>query len=213
MKWLQAWNKRGTNGIQHQLLENLTKYYLCFPVELNRAGKSNLNHCMIYPHRITRAILVVVMLLFMIGYDQVSKQMVRKRITPNEQITVIRNVMMLTRVENTGAFLSMGDQLPRPLYHILMVLLPLLVLGYLVYYLLWHERLSISLFVGYCLIAGGGFGNIIDRIVHGSVTDFMYFNFGLFHTGIVNFADIFITAGFAVLLIEVIFVKKQSSTQ
>jgi signal peptidase II len=147
----------------------------------------------------------------MIGCDQLSKQIVRQRIAPNEQITVIRNVMSLTRVENTGAFLSLGDRIPRPLYKILMIILPLLVLGYLVYYLIWHEKLSSLLLAGYCLIAGGGFGNIIDRIIHGSVTDFMYFNFGLFHTGIVNLADIFITAGFAVLVVELAIVKRKST--
>jgi signal peptidase II len=39
-------------------------------------------------------------------------------------------------------------------------------------------------------------GNIYDRILYGSVTDFISFDFVLFHTGIVNIADISVTAGF-----------------
>lgn len=52
------------------------------------------------------------------------------------------------------------------------------------------------------MIIGGGLGNINDRIIYGSVTDFLYFDFVLFHTGIVNMADISLTIGFFILIYE-----------
>ena len=62
-----------------------------------------------------------------------------------------------------------------------------------------HSKLFI---LGLCLVVGGGFGNIIDRILYSSVTDFLHFNFVIFQTGIVNMADISVTAGFFILIYE-----------
>ena len=49
--------------------------------------------------------------------------------------------------------------------------------------------------IGLCSVAGGGIGNIFDRVMYGSVTDFLYVRVGIFQTGIFNFADVSITAG------------------
>jgi signal peptidase II len=161
--------------------------------------------------RIFRIGMLLAMILLMLGADQASKYMVRQRVAPDQQITVIKNVVLLTRVENTGAFLSMGDNIPRPVYKVIMILVPLAVLIFLIGYLIKTTAISGLSFAGMCLIAGGGLGNIIDRILYGSVTDFLFFNFGLFHTGIVNVADIILTAGFFVLIIEAIFFRKKEN--
>jgi len=38
------------------------------------------------------------------------------------------------------------------------------------------------------LLIGGGIGNVYDCILFGSVTDFLHLDFGIFRTGIFNFA-------------------------
>jgi len=65
------------------------------------------------------------------------------------------------------------------------------------------------LIISISLIIGGGIGNIIDRILYGSVTDFLFFDFVIFHTGIVNMADIAVTTGFFMLLLDA-FLSKTS---
>ena len=152
--------------------------------------------------KIIRNILILAFLFANIGCDQISKSIVRQRIEYGQQISLIDNFVTLTKVENTGAFLSLGDSLPRFFYKLIMIVLPLIVLVYVLYYLLNSNNLSNLLILGMCLIIGGGFGNIYDRIMYSSVTDFMRFNFVLFHTGIVNIADISVTAGFFILLYE-----------
>jgi len=117
-------------------------------------------------------------------------------------------MVTLTKVENTGAFLSLGNKMPRIISIIVMVLLPLLVIGYALFYLFKNRDLPGLFTVGICLILGGGIGNIYDRILYGSVTDFLYFDFFIFHTGIVNVADISVTAGFFILLYELIINKR-----
>jgi len=153
-------------------------------------------------NKITRNILILILLIANVGCDQISKSIVRQRINQGEQINVIDHFVVLTKVENTGAFLSMGDSLPRLLYKFLMIVLPSIVLLYALYYLFTENNLSNLLTLGFCLIIGGGFGNIYDRILYNSVTDFLQFDFVIFHTGIVNIADISLTTGFFILMYE-----------
>jgi signal peptidase II len=157
-----------------------------------------------------RNILILIIVVATIGCDQISKYIVREKLEYNVQSSLVGNIVTLTRVENTGAFLSLGDHLPRFVYKFLMIILPLLVLGYGLYYLLTNDSLSKLLIIGIALIVGGGLGNIIDRILYGSVTDFLYFDFGLFHTGVVNLADITLTTGFFILMYEFLITKRHS---
>jgi signal peptidase II len=159
--------------------------------------------------KVIRNLLVLILLAGNVGCDQVSKSIVRQRIDSNERISLIDNFVTLTKVENTGAFLSLGHYLPRALYKILMIILPLIVLGYSLWYLLTRNSLPKLLTFGISLIAGGGIGNICDRIIYGSVTDFLQFDFVIFHTGIVNLADISIMAGFFILIYE-LWIKKSN---
>ena len=50
-----------------------------------------------------------------IGCDQISKNIVRQKIAYNEQVSLVNDYLTLTKVENEGAFLSVGHSLPPPL--------------------------------------------------------------------------------------------------
>jgi len=147
-----------------------------------------------------RILLILIFLATNVGCDQISKHIVRHTIEYNHTTSIIGNFLTITKVENTGAFLSLGNRLPRILYKILMIIVPLIVLVYGLYYLLTNNNLSKLLIFGICLIIGGGLGNVYDRIIYGSVTDFLHFDFVLFHTGIVNLADISLTMGFFLIM-------------
>lgn len=161
-------------------------------------------------NKVLRALLIVVILISTFSIDQVTKRIVRQQIEYGERINVIGDYLILTKVENTGAFLGMGDSIPRPLYKVLMILIPLLVIGYTIFYLIKREDLSTWLVIGISLILGGGLGNIYDRILYGSVTDFLYFDFIIFHTGVVNMADIFVTTGFFLVLFAIYINRKKA---
>jgi signal peptidase II len=153
-------------------------------------------------NRIFRNLLILILLATNVGCDQISKSIVRQKIAYNEEISLIKDFVTLTKVENTGAFLGLGNQMPRIAYKILMIILPLIVIGFALYYLFKKQTLPNLFILGIGLIAGGGLGNIYDRIIYGSVTDFLHFDFGLFQTGIVNLADISVTAGCFILIYE-----------
>ena len=152
--------------------------------------------------QILRALLIVTMLSSNIGCDQISKSIVRQRINYNEQIGLMNNYVTLTRIENTGAFLSLGNSLPQPIRVLLLTILPLCVLGLTLIYLLTKRNLSNLTIVGICFVVGGGFGNIYDRIIYGSVTDFLHIDFLIFQTGIFNMADVSIVTGIFILLLN-----------
>jgi signal peptidase II len=155
-----------------------------------------------------RILFILMILVFTISCDQISKHIVRQKVEYNAQINVVGNYVILTKVENTGAFLGLGAAIPRPLYKLSMIILPLIAVGCALFYLI-KKDLSKYLIVAISLIIGGGLGNIYDRILYGSVTDFLYFDFVIFHTGIVNMADIFVTLGFFMIIPELFFSRKE----
>ena len=55
---------------------------------------------------------------------------------------------------------------------------------------------------------GGAIGNFYDRLIYKAVPDFIDFHLESFHWFTFNVADIFITIGVILFLIEEIFIKK-----
>jgi len=149
--------------------------------------------------KVFRILLSILIIISSINCDRISKNIVRQNIEYKAQINILSKYVILTKVENSGAFLGLGDSISRPVYKLLMIFIPLIIIGYALFYLIKKDSLSIFLIAGISFIIGGGLGNIFDRILYGSVTDFLYFDFILFHTGIVNMADIFITIGFFII--------------
>ncbi len=146
---------------------------------------------------------LLLIISFNFGCDQVSKIMVREEIGSHDQYKFLFDRLTLLKVENFGAFLSFGDQLPDTVKYILLSVLPLMVLGYGLYYLFVDPRPKSLYQIGLCCVIGGGFGNLYDRMVYGSVTDFLHIDFELFQTGIFNLADMSISGGMLMILLAV----------
>ena len=89
-----------------------------------------------------------------------------------------------------------------PIKILLLTILPLIVLGLAFIYLLTKKNLSNLTIIGICFIVGGGVGNIYDRVIYGSVTDFLHIDFVIFQTGIFNMADVSIMTGTLLVLFE-----------
>ncbi|QDW27847.1 signal peptidase II [Pedobacter sp. KBS0701] len=146
--------------------------------------------------------ILLLLLTLNFGCDQISKKIVRNEISEYEHISIIKDHFTLMKVENSGAFLSLGDNMPYIFRLIILTGLPLLFLGYGLYFLFAKRNLQMTMQIALCFLIGGGIGNLYDRIVHGSVTDFMHIDFYLFQTGVFNFADISIMIGVGILLFQ-----------
>ena len=159
--------------------------------------------------KIFRHLLVFVVLIANISCDQMSKSLVREKMFHQEEIPVISSYLKLIKVENTGAFLSLGNTIPQPFKSIILSFLPLLFLVIAAVYVILKKSLSLSRVIAISFVVGGGIGNIYDRLVHGSVTDFLHIDLGIIQTGIFNMADVSIMVGMTMLLIESFIVKNK----
>jgi signal peptidase II len=155
-----------------------------------------------------RALVVLVILAVNVGCDQVTKSMMRRHITVFDHYSFFNGHVTLLNVENTGAFLSLGDNLPNPFRFILLTMLPVLALLAGLSYVIAKKNITKLSLVGIVFVIGGGMGNIYDRIVHGSVTDFMHLRFGVFQTGVFNAADVSIMIGAGLVLLDTLINKK-----
>jgi signal peptidase II len=149
--------------------------------------------------------LLISILMFsgLIVLDQVTKEMARQYLRDKDTLIYFHDTFRLVYVENTGAFLGMGSGIPRTLSYIIFIIVPLIfLLSFGVYVILKRNHLNNLALYCFILILAGGTGNLIDRIIHDMhVSDFMNFGIGNLRTGILNFADFYITLGIFLILI------------
>lgn len=156
--------------------------------------------------------IALIVILSNISCDQITKEQAREHISEQEIINVIEDNFVLTKVENTGAALSLGENLSPNVKVLLLQLLPLLILILMFIYIIREQKISPSHVLALSFIIGGGVGNIYDRILYGSVTDFMYLELGSVHTGIFNMADVSVVVGFSLLLIPLLITETKKIT-
>ncbi len=65
------------------------------------------------------------------------------------------------------------------------------------------------LVVGIGLIIGGAVGNIVDRLRHGAVADFLDFHIGVYHWPAFNVADAAISVGLVALVIDSLLIRRE----
>ena len=151
-------------------------------------------------------------MIFNIGLDQISKGIVREQVVPGSRTELIGSQLQLMNVENSGAFLSLGSDSNPTVKLIFLLILPVIVLGIVLYYVLTNKALDNLSIIGLSCIAGGGIANLYDRFIYGSVTDFLYIDLGgVFKTGIFNMADLSVTTGMILLLLSS-FLNRPSKT-
>lgn len=131
------------------------------------------------------ALAIVVLIL-----DQVAKDIVERQIVLGEQVEVL-GPLKLTLSHNEGIAFGLADG-----GGIALVVVSLVALV-VVLYLFSRDPARPGMWVAAGLLAGGAFGNLVDRIRHGHVTDFIE----LPHWPPFNLADCAITCGVVILLV------------
>lgn len=127
--------------------------------------------------------------------DQASKAWINAHLPlgsygPASAITVIPDFFYIVHVGNTGAAWSMFTGKSTPL--------ALLAAATLVAIFLWRRQLGLRqrpVQIAFGLLVGGILGNLVDRLVHGHVIDFLDFHFGRYAYPSFNFADSGICVG------------------
>lgn len=133
--------------------------------------------------------------------DQVTKYWVTESMSLFDSIPVIPH-LNLTLLHNTGAafsFLANAGGWQRWFFIVLGI-------GVSAFILVWLRKLPKDqgpmLPLSLSLILGGALGNVIDRALHGYVVDFIDFYYRNWHWPAFNVADIAITTGAALFLLD-----------
>ncbi|TMN87411.1 lipoprotein signal peptidase [Pseudoalteromonas phenolica] len=142
--------------------------------------------------------LVLSLLLFAVDY--ITKAVVVANMKLYESIEILP-IFNFTYMHNYGAafsFLSDAGGWQRWFFSSIAVVISLL----LTY---WLKKLPAKNWVlcgAYSMVIGGAIGNLVDRLVHGYVVDFLHFYYQDWHYPAFNVADIAIVCGAGLLLLD-----------
>jgi signal peptidase II len=138
--------------------------------------------------------------LAVIAADRATKFAI-ERVTPDGYMReIVPGIAFLVHSFNPGiAFGFFSDSAPRwaALLLIAASSLIIVILGWLLVSGRAGGRMP---HVGLALILGGAMGNLIDRVIHGGVTDFIELRAGSFRWPAFNLADTAITVGTVLLI-------------
>ena len=151
-------------------------------------------------------ILNLVCVAALVGIDQAIKLWATQYLAPVEAITVIPHVVELRFVLNQGMAFSLlsGKQL----FLILATSAALLLVAYLLFF---RSRGKLLQQIAFILVLAGGIGNLIDRVLHGTVVDFFAVTFTNF--AVFNVADCYVTVGVCLLLLFYIIKEVRDAKQ
>jgi len=139
-----------------------------------------------------------------VGCDHVAKHAATVLLDGAVPHTFFDDTIRFERVQNTGAFLSLGAGLPEAARHALFIGLVPAVLAVLCFVFLRSGTASWGELGALGMMAGGGLANWLDRVLHdGAVTDFVSVGVSGLRTGIFNLADVALVAGVLLLLVLV----------
>ncbi|MFO0333710.1 MAG: signal peptidase II [Pseudomonadota bacterium] len=134
--------------------------------------------------------------------DQVTKALIVARFELFERIEALP-ILEITRLHNRGAAFSFLANASGWQHYFFVGLASLVSVGIV----WWLSRLRFGadrlLALGLALILGGAVGNVIDRLMHGHVIDFIHFHWRQqWYFPAFNFADTAITIGAALLILD-----------
>ncbi|HET7696044.1 MAG TPA: signal peptidase II [Vicinamibacterales bacterium] len=136
-----------------------------------------------------------------VGCDRVTKHVATAALAGRPARSLLADTIRLGYVQNAGGFLSLGADLPETVRTSLFVVATGVLLLALVAYgirLRWRGWAAFGL----ALFVAGGVSNWVDRVLHGSVIDFINVGVGPLRTGVFNVADVAILLGVAIVLIS-----------
>ncbi|HVR29828.1 MAG TPA: signal peptidase II [Thermoanaerobaculia bacterium] len=145
--------------------------------------------------------------------DQWTKHLAENALAGRPPLTVVPGFLDLVLVENTGVAFGLFAAGSSSLGVLALTLLGLVALGLVLYYF-WRtpENNRVVLF-SLALILGGAIGNLVDRVMSGSVTDFIDVYVGTHHWPTFNAADSAITVGIVLLSIDALWVRRPAEPE
>jgi signal peptidase II len=150
--------------------------------------------------RAIRRLALIVVALATIGCDRITKHVAMTSLAGRPDRSYLADTVRVGYVENPGGFLSLGARLSASERMTLFTLATGLALVALIVLAIRRPGDGLSMW-GLTLFLSGAASNWIDRIVRGTVVDFMNVGIGVIRTGIFNVADVAIMLGVAIFML------------
>jgi signal peptidase II len=150
----------------------------------------------------------IVSALLLGAADQASKVWAVRNLPLIEPPVLVDGLFDLVHVRNTGVAFSLLSTLDHRWVHPFLILATVLAVGAVLAYIAYLPCRGAAP-VGLGLILGGAIGNLIDRARLGYVVDFIDLHWRGHHWPTFNVADIGISVGVALLVIDMVFSPKE----
>jgi len=146
--------------------------------------------------------------LAVMAADQATKLAV-EHLTEKEYVRgIIPGIFNVVHRHNPGVAFGLLAENGAPWLTPLLIAFSCLAVALLVWLLLGGHAGSPRGAAGVALIIGGAAGNVVDRLIHGSVIDFLEFYYGSFHWPAFNVADSAIVIGAGLVIFELLFDRR-----
>jgi signal peptidase II len=148
--------------------------------------------------------LEILLPILVVALDQATKALVRTSLPLNSSMPIVRGIVDFTHVQNTGTafgFLNLVDFPYKTALIAVMATMALIAVGF---YSASLARQQLTARVGLALIIGGAAGNLLDRVLTGSVVDFVDVYWGTYHFWAFNVADSAITIGVSLMILDML---------
>jgi signal peptidase II len=160
------------------------------------------------PTRVIEFVLPMVI----VAVDQATKAMVRASVPIHDSVTVIPGFLDITLALNSGAAFGILNGADFPFKTVIIAVIAtaaLIGVGMYAASLSHHQLIAR---IGLALIIGGAAGNLIDRVLTGSVVDFVDVYWHTYHFWAFNVADSAISVGVTMLILDMLTTGTHVST-
>jgi signal peptidase II len=144
--------------------------------------------------------------------DQVTKALVRRNLPLHESVPIVPGFLDFTHIRNTGAAFGFLNGVEFPFKTAVIAIVATAALVGVAWYAAGLAHQQTLARVGLALIIGGAAGNLIDRVIVGSVVDFVDVYWRTYHFWAFNIADSAISVGVAVMILDMIGVNRYASS-
>lgn len=152
------------------------------------------------------------LVIAVLAADQLSKYAVEKFSPADSFRVLIPGLLNLTHASNPGVAFGLLADSEQPWVPFLLILFSVSVIALLGWLLVTGRAGGWLGQCGIALILGGALGNVLDRVLHHGVTDFIDFHIGNHHWYTFNIADSGIVVGAGLVLVE-LFLDGRHPTQ
>lgn len=131
--------------------------------------------------------------------DQILKNIIKTKMSLNQEIVLIKNFFSINYLKNTGAAFSILTN-----QTFILIIISFIIIFVLDRFLTKEKNLNNLSVISIGLILGGIFGNLLDRIIYKGVIDYLSFRIFSYNFPVFNFADMAITIGTFLLLFNMV---------